>query len=44
MTLDWCPGIREACGHWRSAPMLPQLLSGALRVPDAEAFLAARGL
>ncbi|MGV0998869.1 MAG: abortive infection family protein [Fluviibacter sp.] len=22
MTLDWCPGIREACGHWRDAPML----------------------
>ena len=22
MTLDWCPGIREACGHWRGAPML----------------------
>lgn len=24
MTLDWCPGIREACGHWRNAPMLQQ--------------------
>jgi len=24
MTLDWCPGIREACGHWRDAPMLQQ--------------------
>lgn len=22
MTLDWCPGIREACSHWRDAPML----------------------
>jgi len=22
MTLDWFPGIREACGHWRDAPML----------------------
>lgn len=24
MTLDWCPGIREACLHWREAPMLQQ--------------------
>ena len=24
MTMDWCPGIREACGHWRDAPMLQQ--------------------
>jgi hypothetical protein len=24
MSLDWCPGIREACGHWRDAPMLQQ--------------------
>lgn len=24
MTLDWCPGIREACGHWRDAPVLQQ--------------------
>lgn len=24
MTLDWCPGIREACLHWRDAPMLQQ--------------------
>lgn len=24
MTLDWCPGIREACSHWREAPMLQQ--------------------
>lgn len=44
MTLDWCPGIREACGHWRSAPMLPQFASGALRVADAEKFLQERGL
>lgn len=26
MTLDWCPGIREACSHWRDAPMLQQTL------------------
>ncbi|WP_165680796.1 abortive infection family protein [Metapseudomonas otitidis] len=24
MTLDWCPGIRQACAHWRDAPMLQQ--------------------
>lgn len=24
MNLDWCPGIREACSHWRDAPMLQQ--------------------
>jgi Abortive infection C-terminus len=24
MSLDWCPGIREACAHWRDAPMLHQ--------------------
>lgn len=22
MSLDWCPGIREACEHWRDAMML----------------------
>ena len=24
MTIDWCPGIREACGYWHDAPMLQQ--------------------
>ncbi|ADL55248.1 abortive infection family protein [Gallionella capsiferriformans] len=24
MNFDWCPGIREACSHWRDAPMLQQ--------------------
>jgi hypothetical protein len=24
MSLDWCPGMREACVHWRDAPMLQQ--------------------
>lgn len=24
MTMDWCPGIRQACAHWRDAPMLQQ--------------------
>jgi hypothetical protein len=22
MSLDWCPGVREACAHWRDAEML----------------------
>ncbi len=22
MSLDWCPGVREACSHWREAEML----------------------
>jgi hypothetical protein len=22
--LDWCPSIRDACGHWHDAPMLQQ--------------------
>lgn len=26
MSLDWCPGIREACAHWKEAPMLLQTL------------------
>lgn len=26
MNLDWCPGIREVCSHWRDAPMLQQNL------------------
>jgi hypothetical protein len=24
MSLDWCPGIRDACEYWRDAPMLQQ--------------------
>lgn len=24
VTIDWCPGIRAACDHWRDAPMLQQ--------------------
>jgi hypothetical protein len=24
MSMDWFPGIREACSHWREAPMLQQ--------------------
>jgi len=31
MTTDWCPGIREACSHWRDAPMLQQNLEALLQ-------------
>ncbi|MEJ1128398.1 abortive infection family protein [Variovorax sp. CCNWLW225] len=24
MSMDWCPGIREVCSHWRDASMLQQ--------------------
>ncbi len=24
MSMDWCPGIREVCSHWRDASMLHQ--------------------
>jgi hypothetical protein len=34
MTLDWCPGIREACGHWRDAPMLQQNLEALEQTLD----------
>jgi hypothetical protein len=27
VTIDWCPGIREVCGYWGSAPMLQQSLA-----------------
>lgn len=33
MTLDWCPGIREACAHWRNAPTLRFLLPGGDELP-----------
>lgn len=31
MTIDWCPGIREACAHWRDAPMLQQTFEALKR-------------
>ena len=34
MTTDWCPGIREACGHWRDAPMLQQNLEALEQTLD----------
>jgi hypothetical protein len=27
VTIDWCPGIREVCGYWGSAPTLQQSLA-----------------
>lgn len=34
MTTDWCPGIREACSHWRDAPMLQQTLEALEQALD----------
>lgn len=34
MSLDWCPGIREACAHWREAPMLIQTFEALERTLD----------
>ena len=36
MTLDWCPGIREACNHWRDAPMLQQNLEALEQTLDQD--------
>lgn len=24
MSMDWCPGIKDVCSHWKEAPMLQQ--------------------
>lgn len=32
--VDWCPGIREACSHWRDAPMLQQNLEALEQTLD----------
>lgn len=47
MTLDWCPGIREACAHWPDAPMLQhtfQTLEASLRNSSDASIDAAKGL
>lgn len=47
MTLDWCPGIREACGHWRDAPMLQhtfEALQASLESESDASIDAAKGL
>lgn len=36
MSLDWCPGIREACAHWREAPMLAQTFEALERTLDQD--------
>lgn len=36
MTTDWCPGIREACNHWRDAPMLQQNLEALEQTLDQD--------
>ena len=36
MTLDWCPGIREACAHWRGAPMLQQTFEALERTLEQD--------
>lgn len=36
MTLDWCPAIREACAHWRGAPMLQQTFEALERTLDQD--------
>lgn len=47
MTLDWCPGIREACSHWRDAPMLQHTfvaLEASLRDGSDVVIDASKGL
>lgn len=47
MTLDWCPGIREACDHWRDAPMLQhtfEALQANLAHESDASIDAAKGL
>lgn len=47
MSLDWCPGIREACAHWRDAPMLQhtfQALEASLEGRSDTAIDAAKGV
>lgn len=36
MSLDWCPGIREACTHWRDAPMLQQTFEALERTLEQD--------
>ncbi len=47
MTLDWCPGIREACWYWRDAPMLQhtfEALEASLESESDASIDAAKGL
>lgn len=36
MSIDWCIGIREACEHWRDAPMLQQTFEALERTLGQE--------
>ena len=36
MSLDWCPGIREACVHWHDAPMLQQTFEALERTLEQD--------
>lgn len=36
MTIDWCPGIREACAHWLNAPMLQQTFEALERALEQD--------
>ena len=36
MSLDWCPGIRDACMHWRDAPMLQQTFEALERTLEQD--------
>ncbi|MFN7835228.1 MAG: abortive infection family protein [Burkholderiaceae bacterium] len=47
MNIDWCPGIREACAHWREAPMLQHTfdaLQASLENESDASIDAAKGL
>jgi hypothetical protein len=47
MSLDWFPGIREACAHWHDAPMLQhtfQALQTSLESESDASIDAAKGI
>lgn len=47
MTVDWCPGIREACEYWHDAPMLHhtfEALQASLESGSDSSIDAAKGL
>ncbi|BAN50681.1 abortive infection family protein [Metapseudomonas resinovorans] len=47
MTMDWFPGIREACAYWRDAPMLQhtfEALQTSLQSESDASIDAAKGL
>lgn len=47
MSMDWCPGIREACTYWRSATMLQhtfEALQASLESGSDASIDAAKGM